>query len=537
MARGAALAAATAVSLLAVSGAGGVPEQTPKRGGTVVYGGTASEPTCLAPFLDVCAPGVSARGLVLAKVLEAPFDIGPDLEWRARLVSRVDFTKEPPFTLTYHVRPEARWSDGTPITASDFVFTHEAIRKHGSPDHPNRTGVRSVRALDAKTVRVVLRDRLGAWRGLFGNILPSHALKGADLAAIWRGDVADPRTGRPIGSGPFLVERWERGKQITLVRNPRYWGRHSAHLDRIVVRFQAPTALFDAFRAGELDVAASWPIARLTDFRQEPGTTVLLTRRSPAYDHFEIRIGPGGHPALRDKLVRRALAYGIDRAAIARRAHDLPLLQQDSAVFVTGTRYYRSSWGAYEHRPSESRRLLEEAGCGRGSDLIYVCAGERLSFRFAAIPTNVFRVRVVELAQAQLREVGVEVVPTFASRGVLFDQILPSGNFDVALFAWVLGPDPELKPIFGCGGPDNYTGYCQRLTTSDLDQANRIFDADKRALVLNRADRRIAKDAPIIPLYVLPQNVALRSTLKNFRWALNASVNPLWNAENWWLER
>jgi peptide/nickel transport system substrate-binding protein len=141
---------------------------------------------------------------------------------------------------------------------------------------------------------------------------------------------------------------------------------------------------------------------------------------------------------------------------------------------------------------------------------------------------------VVELVQAQLRPVGVEVIPLFGPPPVVFDQILPGGAFDVALFAWNAGPDPSLTTIFGCGGFQNYTGYCQRLVSADLDQADRIFDSDQQARVLNRADVQIAKDVPAIPLFEQPQWAAVRSTVRNF--TPNA-LDPLVNAENWWLER
>jgi len=134
--------------------------------------------------------------------------------------------------------------------------------------------------------------------------------------------------------------------------------------------------------------------------------------------------------------------------------------------------------------------------------------------------------------------VGVEVVPTFATNISFFGQILPSGDFDVALFAWIAAPDPTFaKLLFGCGGFNNHTGYCQRLVTSDLDQAERILDADQQARVLNRADAQMAKDVPVIPLYQQTQSVALRSTVRNFGLSLNTTLTPLWNAENWWLER
>ena len=540
MARGLALTAALAVSLLAVSGASGTATQTPRKGGTAVFAQVPPEPACLNPFDPRCRPGTAEITLlrIAARVLEAPFAVGPDFTWRPRLVSRVDFTRTPPFTLIYHIRPEAHWSDGRPITAGDFVFTHHAILKHGSPDDLNRTEVRTVRALDAKTVKVVLRSRFAGWRELFGSILPRHALRGEDLPSVWRSRIDNPKTGAAIGSGPFLVERWERGKQITLRRNPSYWGPHPAYLDRLVVRFGVSgDALVDGFRAGEFDVAAGFPPSSFADVRRERD---LRTFAFPGtgWDHLEIRVGAGGHPALRSKLVRRALAFGIDRGPLVRAMFgdiDPQARQRDSVVYPTTSPHYRSNWGRYRYRPAEARRLLELAGCRRGSDSIYACAGQRLSLRFVApvIPGG-YRPRVVELVQAQLQPVGVEVVQVFAPPSVIFEQILPSGAFDVALFAWNAGPDPGGKSIFGCEGSQNYTGYCQRLVTAAFDQAERTFDAVQQARVLNRADVQLARDVPVIPLFEQPQWAAVRPTLRSFS---PNFLDPLVNAENWWHER
>jgi ABC-type transport system substrate-binding protein len=151
MVRPIALPAAIIVALLAVSGAGGISAQTPKRGGTVIV--LAAEPPCLNPLLERCV-GPSDAGA--GEVLEGAFEIGPH-GTRPNLVSGVTYSERPPFYLIYHIRPEARWSDRIPITARDFVFTDTAIRKYVPPDseladlrYHLRT-VRSVRALNAKT--------------------------------------------------------------------------------------------------------------------------------------------------------------------------------------------------------------------------------------------------------------------------------------------------------------------------------------------------------------------------------------------------
>ncbi len=221
-----------------------------------------------------------------------------------------------------------------PVTARDFVFTHEAIEKARATDpgissfHDIHARVQSIRKLDAKTFQVVLRSPEAGWRGLFKTVLPQHALRGENLASVWSDRIVNPKTGRPIGNGPFLLERWQRGKQYTLVRNPNYWGPHVSYLDRLIVRFQQraggtalPQELLEGLREGQLDFAFSRDPSFVPELRRMPGIRVSRTT-SDIWEHVDIRIRPGGHPALQGKdgkLVRRALAYGIDRVAIARR--------------------------------------------------------------------------------------------------------------------------------------------------------------------------------------------------------------------------
>jgi ABC-type transport system substrate-binding protein len=141
---------------------------------------------------------------------------------------------------------------------------------------------------------------------------------------------------------------------------------------------------------------------------------------------------------------------------------------------------------------------------------------------------------VLSLVQAQLRQVGVQVVPTFATRAVLFGQIIPTGAFDVALFSYTYSPESSgLKDIFGCQGPSNIMVYCQRHVTRELDQGDRILDASRRAAALNRADRQMAKDVPALPLYQFVELALHRTSLRGV--VLTPGYH-LRGAENWWLD-
>ncbi len=547
MARPLALAAAIAVSLLAVSGAGGADAQTPKRGGSVVIATpNPGEPPCLNAFVDDCGI-LGPLDIGLNEILAGAFELKPDATFRPQLITRADVVSRRPFTLVYHIRPEARWSDGVPVTASDFVFTHRAILEHRPVfefDYP--TYVRSIDALDAKTFRVVMRAPYPDWRSFFTVVLPRHALAGHDFETVWRDAIDNPKTGAPIGSGPFLLGSLQRGKQLTLVRNPRYWGAHVAYLNRMVFRFLPTGDAAESLRRGEADIinpASRVLQAESLELRRQPAPgirvrTVALT----GLEHFDVRIGEGGHPALKNPLVRQALAFGIDRVEIARSigrsdfGSETALAPLDSVIFLSNSPYYRPNWKSYRYSPARARQLLQQAGCRRGQDGIYSCGGNRLSLRFATIAGIESRARTLELVQATLRQAGVEVAPVYAPFGPFFEAIVIPGDFDLALYSWGLGTS-SIGPgsLFQCQKPDNTSGYCDRLVTRDLDQATRILDGGRRVGLLNRVDARLAKAVPAIPLYQDARIYAQRGTVRGV--IPNGVGRFTWNAEDWWLDR
>ena len=154
-------------------------------------------------------------------------------------------------------------------------------------------------------------------------------------------------------------------------------------------------------------------------------------RASTDFEHLDVQLGPNAHPALRNKLVRRALAYGIDRTALVRQIWgevDPSARALDSAVHLAQSRYYEPNWSAYRYRPAEARRLLGQAGCRRGADGIFSCGGQRLSLRFVTSAGVPVRAQVLPLIQAQLRAVGVEVVPVFAAPGGVLRPDPPAGD-------------------------------------------------------------------------------------------------------------
>ena len=203
-------------------------QQTPKRGGTLVVGRPSARGAAVPqPVRRPCAVRAS-RLEGSTRSSPGAFEVGPDRR-SAATSSPVQTigSRKPRSRSTYHIRPEARWSDGVPVTAPDFVFTHG--RSASIATRVWSSGYANVRQASGRSTRRPFGSccarRSPAWRySLHPGPPASCAREARTSTKVWIDRIDNPKTGKPIGSGPFLVGAWERGKQLTLVRNPRYWG-------------------------------------------------------------------------------------------------------------------------------------------------------------------------------------------------------------------------------------------------------------------------------------------------------------------------
>ena len=207
-------------------------------------------------------------------------------------------------------------------------------------------------------------------------------------------------------------------------------------------------------------------------------------------------------------------------------------------IFLPRQRFYEPHWKAYGYQPAKARRLLEEAGCRRGADGIYICSGERLSLGLVTTPGISVRARTTEFVQAQLRRRRRGADPALLHAERSSSRSSRTATYDLALFQWNTSPDPGASAdIWRCGGPDNFTGYCDRLVTQEFVQSQLIVDAEQRARALNRADRQMAKHVPALPLFQDPSTTAFKG-IRLRGLVSNATLEGvLWNSEDWWLER
>lgn len=533
------------VAVLSLAGLGSAAQKSAAKipnGGTVIFGAD-QEPGQLNTFL---IGGNAFWGSEIVSPTTVPsFRVHPNFAFVPELVSKATI-KNNPFRITYYIQKKARWMDGQPVTAQDYLFTLQTIM---NPNYKilSTTGyedIKSSKVMGKKVVQFTFSKPFAGWRTLFGEILPQHQLQGADFNKIFINDLNDAN-GKPVSNGPYYLSSWERGKQATLLRNPKFW-KARPHLDRVVYRFLPDTnTTATQVQSGEVDVIYPQPQPFLVPLRKNPALTTQIGK-GPVWEHIDFNMGRGNpNPALAKDYVRQAIAYGIDRAALVKAlyastdiAPGLPVL--NSPIYMTNSPFYKKHWGKYAYNKNKAIQLLQSNGCTRGGDGIFSCGGQKLSFRFSWTSGNQLRQLSFEIMQAQLKQVGIELRAADFPAGTLFRTKLPAGDYDIILFAWVGSPDVSgWVDIYGCRndaaneGQDNNQGYCNPTVTKLLNLSNRIANDKAQAKVINAAIDLMSKDVPIIPLFQKPTYLIARKEIKG-EVENPTSEGPVWNIQNWY---
>ena len=449
-----------------------------------------------------------------------------------------------PLTARLTYKRNAIWSDGQQVLGADLVQTWRTVM-NPAWDITSREGWQDIARMRArgKTVTVTFkRGRAYAeWQSLLsGTPLPTHKVRGQNFNQLWQRSI-------DIASGPFRFGSWQKGTQLTLLKNPRFRIR-PARVDRIVFRYIAGASQFQALRSGEGDVVEPQPQIDIVPFYTNRRFRV---QAGPSYqwEHVDFQQGAKGHPALKRRYVRQAFAMGINRAQIRevlyfrtnliRNRRLLPVLQ--SNIWKPFERFYRQPYARWRFNQRAVIALLRRNGCtggptapARGNDRIWTCPGVgRLSFAFTTTSGNPLRALTFEIIQQQMKSVGIELRPRFLSPAVLFGGgTLSNGDWEIVMFTFLSSPTGPATffGIGGCTGDQNYAKGCNRAASRLLQRAQFTAAPAARAALLNRAEQMLANEVFSLPLFSRPafliNSTRIRGVVKNP--TLQGST---WNAE------
>jgi peptide/nickel transport system substrate-binding protein len=212
----------------------------------------------------------------------------------------------------------------------------------------------------------------------------------------------------------------------------------------------------------------------------------------------------------------------------------------NSVVYYQADAGYRPHFARWTYNPKAALAILRRHCVGgptrpsESNDAYFTCSGYAATFRYTYASGNTTRATQEQIIAQQLKAIGIQIVSSPLPGNVLFTSGgLPSGNYDLADFAWTTSPDPSgFVPVWSCAGASNFLGYCNRVATNILTETSLTPDPVKRRALFERADALFAKDVPTIPLYSQPSPLVTKSGLVGLK--NNPSPTGFtWNIEQW----
>jgi oligopeptide transport system substrate-binding protein len=424
----------------------------------------------------------------------------------------------------FHLRDNARWSNGDPVTAQDFIFSYRRMLTatlgapyidalyilKGARDYAEgRTtdfGRVGVKALDDQDLQFEL---IGPTPYFLSALLhtawfPVHP---GTILQFGRIDERDTKWTRPenyVGSGPFVLKAWRENDVIQTVRNPFYWDAANVKLNGVNFYSIEDYATQErAFRAGQLHKVLQAPLDKVPYYRREHPEQIRIDPYEGVYFY---RINVKRKP-LDDPKVRLALNLAVDRESIVQnvlRAKQKP-----------ATGYTPPGMGDYEpldivhYDPERARQLLAEAGYPNGKGFP--------KFNILINSSEAHRSVAETIQQMWKQELNIDV-GIVNQEWKVFMESMNSLNYDIARYGWIgdfMDPVTFLS-MWRTGDGNNCTGWSNPDYDRLLDEAAQNADPQKRFAILHQAEQLLLSQSPEVLIYWYTRFYLLDPSVKNW---------------------
>ncbi|MDB6069599.1 MAG: transporter substrate-binding protein [Verrucomicrobiales bacterium] len=434
---------------------------------------------------------------------------------------------------TFHLRKNAKWSDGAPLTAQDFVWSYRRMLrkalgaqyaemlymlKNGRElyDGVVKEEDLGARALDNDTLELTFLGPTPHFLLIACHTswwpVPRHVIE--KYGGVY--DVMNPWTDEDklVGNGPFKMKRYLFRQYLEVERNPHYWDAANVKLDGVRFYSIDDDAVEERlFRRGQLHATYSTPLSRIPDYlKNHPDIVQNYTNCASWY--FRVNTT---RPVLSDVKVRRALAFALDRKSIIDNV--LRARQQPAAGMVPPMEGY-TQVNEFSYDLTKARQLLAEAGFadGKGFPKFDILISKNEASR-----------QIAEAVQAMWRQnLGISVGVTQQDFSVYLTS-QQKLDYDIAWAGWNADYfDPaSFIDMWMTDGGNNETGWSNKAFDKLLDDARQCADAGQRLAILTEAEKILMQDTPVLPLYFGTRTRLIHPAVKN--WQARLLDNPVWH--------
>ncbi|MBF0456303.1 MAG: peptide-binding protein [Nitrospirae bacterium] len=501
-------------------------DNTPAYGGTLVEGMTA-EPSVLLPVLA----GDSASHSVAGNIYNGLVKYAPDLSTVGDLAESWDISPDG-LTITFHLRKGVHWTDGVEFTSEDVMFGFETIKddKTPTPYKEDFLQVKTADAPDNYTFRVTygkpFAPALNSWGNLV--VMPKHLLSGVEITKT-------PLVRKPVGMGPFKLDTWVSGQELTLSSNHDYFeGR--PYLDKYVYRvIPDQSTMFMALQAGEVDLMGVTPIQYKRQTNSEYFNANFNKYRYPVFSYTYLGFNLK-HRFFADKRVRQAIAHAIDKDEII----DIVLYglaTPSTGPYVPNTWPYNPNVKKYQFNPEKAKSLLAEAGW-KDSGGVLMKDGVPFEFTILTNMGNPLRMKTAAIIQWKLKQVGIRVHIRALEWSTFLNEFIDKKRFDAVILGWGIGMDGDQYDIWHSSKTKekefNFVSYANTEVDELLETGRRTFDIEKRKAAYYKIQDILADELPYVFLYVPDSLVVVN---KKFMGITPTTIGIGYNLPKWYVPK
>jgi peptide/nickel transport system substrate-binding protein/microcin C transport system substrate-binding protein len=410
------------------------------------------------------------------------------------------------------LRTDATWTDGKPVTVEDVKYSFDAIfdpelnTAHLRPYYEN---ISKVEIVDSRTVVFHLKDEyfknFDVAAGLM--IVPKHYYSDKEKKKDHNKVL--------IGSGPYLIDTYDKGKRIVFKQNENWWGRKqptkskSWNFKRIVLRFiSEENVVLESLKKGDLDFVSLRPESYVKKTEGPEWGTKLIkvktTNKSPKGFSF---IGWNlKHPALKDKKVRRALAMLYNKD-LAMEKFEFNLSASADGPIEPTSDFHSPNLSPIKFDPKGALQILKEAGWSdtdKDGVLDKLIDGKKVSLSITILEPLADYVKYLTIYKEEASKVGVNIDIKQVEWNS-FVKLLDERKFDALRLAWGPGAgDPDMKQIWhsaSIDGGSNFVGYSNKEVDRLIDESRKTHDRKKRIQMLQKISEIIASEDPYLFLF------------------------------------
>jgi peptide/nickel transport system substrate-binding protein len=567
--------------LLSACGSGGnagasSPKTVPAVGGTVTVGTDQAATGCNP---NTPEGNTAADRLILAEVLPSAFEVNGlgVSQYDSDVITQAELQSTSPQTVVYTIDPKAVWSDGVPITATDFVYAwqHQIANPFvdTSQNVASTAGYSDIQSVTGsnkgQTVTVVFSTPYADWQSLFNDMVPAHVMDRIG----WNPPCASVDPAIDLSGGPYLIHSVATDGTVVLVRNPRWWGQ-KPNLARVVVKVASGDAqLARWLRRGVVDVAVPGSfsggfLAMVTSMPWVMSTVGISTQ----FLELDFANGLG---ATINPYLRQGIAYALDRqdiatrvvgfadAAIAPSVSHLYSQEQNAypgsssststlatapspsttTTIVSAATSFVSSGKAFPTEANASQAVIDltQAGyvqtvSGSWTDTL----GRPLVLRLAVDSADQWAVTTGALVAQQLEHAGIAITMVPEASASATGGSLDNGSADLAVVPRQAGPYTSetgawystLLDAPGASGLQDWTGYASTKVNTLFLQASQKLDPVAAAPLYDSIDSQLWASMVSLPLFAEPVALAWSSRIAGLS-AVSYVPGLFTNLVNW----